>query len=91
MVALCLSFLELHRHKSESKSLLENLSAVPTRKRTTKPKRPERARHVQHENEIGKAIEALGNGKLESLYHSICAIDLDPHTPDSRHWGMGVF
>ena len=49
-------------------------------KRTT-PKKPNRAKHVQYEEEIASALKGYGNGKLESLYHSICTIDLDPHTP----------
>lgn len=46
-----------------------------------KPKKPEKVRHVQFEDEIFTALKSLGNGKLESLYHSVCTVDLGPHTP----------
>jgi hypothetical protein len=65
----------------ESESLGEETQPPPARKRAAAPKKPEKARHVQYEDEIAKALKAWGNGKLESLYHSICTIDLDPHTP----------
>lgn len=54
-------------------------SKAATRKK--KPKKPEKARHVQYDEDIFQALKALGNGKLQSLYHSICSIELDPHTP----------
>ena len=50
-----------------------------TRKKT--PKKPEKAKHVLYEEEIFQSLKAYGNGKLESLYHSICSVELDPHTP----------
>jgi hypothetical protein len=61
----------------------ETLSTSPARKSTRRmpPRRPARARHVRYEAEITAALKSYGNGKLESLYHSICTIDLDPHTP----------
>lgn len=49
--------------------------------RRTKPKRPEKARHIEYEREVASALEALRNHKLESLYHSVCTVDLDPHVP----------
>lgn len=50
-----------------------------TRKKT--PKKPEKAKHVQYEEDIFQALKAYGNGKLASLYHSICSIELEHHTP----------
>ncbi len=49
--------------------------------RKKKPKKPEKAKHVQYEEEIFQALKAYGNGKLESLYHSICSVELEHHTP----------
>lgn len=49
--------------------------------RRKKPKKPERARHLQYDEEIFQALKAYGNGKLESLYHSICTVELESHTP----------
>lgn len=50
-------------------------------RRQTQSRRPAHAKHVQYEDEIGVALKSYGNDKLQSLYHSICTIDLDPHTP----------
>lgn len=49
--------------------------------RKPKPKPPTKVSHVTFHDEIYRALRTLGNEKLESLYHSICAIELDPHTP----------
>lgn len=46
-----------------------------------RPKRPAKAKKIQHEEEIGQALRALGNEKLRSLYYSICSIELEYHTP----------
>jgi hypothetical protein len=61
----------------------EALTSSPTPRpaRRTSPRRPARARHVQYEEEIATPLKTYGNEKLQSLYHSICTIDLDPHTP----------
>lgn len=64
----------------------ESLSTEATVEKTKatrrkKPKRPEKAKHVQYEEEIFQALRAYGNGKLESLYHSICSVELEHHTP----------
>ncbi len=66
----------------ESESLSSDApsgKAKSTRKKA--PKKPEKAKHIQYEEEIFQALKALGNGKLESLYHSICSIELERHTP----------
>ncbi len=54
---------------------------APRPARRARPGRPARVRHVQYEEEISTALKTYGNEKLQSLYHSICNIDLDPHTP----------
>lgn len=62
----------------------EPLSSAGTSRparRQPQSRRPAHAKHVQYENEIGDALRSYGNDKLQSLYHSICTIDLDPHTP----------
>ncbi len=50
-------------------------------KRTSKPRKPEKARHVECADEITSALKSYGNHKLEALYHSICTIELEDHTP----------
>lgn len=64
----------------------ESLTNAPLNKpgqkpRHKKPRKPEKAKHVQYEEEISLALRELGNGKLESLYHSIITIDLADHCP----------
>ncbi len=51
-----------------------------TRTRRT-PRQPQKIRHIQYADEIGSALRSLGNHKLESLYHSICTVELESHTP----------
>lgn len=45
------------------------------------PRRPDRVVHVQYHDDINQALRSLGNNKLESLYHSICSVELESHTP----------
>lgn len=45
------------------------------------PQKPKRPAHIQHQSEIHQALRTLGNEKLQSLYHSICSIELEHHTP----------
>ncbi len=64
----------------------EPLSAVgdgaKPQKRTRKtPRKPEKVRHIQYADEIASALKSYGNHKLESLYHSICSVELEAHTP----------
>ncbi len=46
-----------------------------------RPKRPEKVTHVVSHETIVKALADLANQKLISLYHSICSIELEHHTP----------
>lgn len=55
--------------------------ARPTQSGRKTPRKPQKITHVQYHDEIFRALRTLGNEKLQSLYHSICSIDLDPHTP----------
>lgn len=50
-------------------------------KRKAKPKKPQKAKHVEYADEIASALKSYGNYKLETLYHSICTIELEHHTP----------
>jgi hypothetical protein len=59
--------------------LIASPASAPTRR--TAPRRPTRARHLRYEEEVATALSSYGNGKLESLYYSICDIDLEKHTP----------
>ncbi|MEQ1490235.1 MAG: hypothetical protein ABL932_06750, partial [Terricaulis sp.] len=56
-------------------------TATARKKKKSKPVKPEHARHVEHDEEMQNGLDALKNEKLLSLYHSICDIELDPHTP----------
>src|SRR5690606_27633408 len=64
----------------EAESLLPN-TRKSKKPRGKKPKKPEKARYVRYEEDIFSALRALGNDKLSSLYHSICSIELEHHTP----------
>ncbi len=56
--------------------------STKTGKRTRRtPRKPEKVRHIEYSDEVGSALKAYGNHKLESLYHSICTIELEAHTP----------
>ena len=55
--------------------------AASRKTRHQPPAKPAKIAHVEHQREIEVALKNLGNGKLQSLYYSICAIDLDPHCP----------
>ena len=64
----------------------ESLSAgagtgKPKKTSQGKPKPPTKAKHIRYEQQILDALKVYGSEKLQSLYHSICSIDLDPHTP----------
>ena len=66
----------------EPESLGEEMQPLPARKRAAAPKKPEKARHVQYEDEIAKALKAWGNGKTRKplpfdLHYRLH----DPHTP----------
>lgn len=59
--------------------------AVPAngKKRKVKHKavQHEKAVHIDLDDEIWAALQKLKNGKLLSLYWSICSVELDPHAP----------
>lgn len=65
----------------EAESLVPAASGKGKKSRRKKPAKPEKAKHVRYEEDIFQALKNLGNEKLSSLYHSICSIELDPHTP----------
>ena len=55
-------------------------SASPSRTRRT-PRKIDKVKKVQYADDIASALKAYGNHKLESLYNSICSIELEHHTP----------
>jgi hypothetical protein len=61
----------------------EPLTAPNGKKRRAKhkPVQHEKAVHIELDDEIWKALHTLKNGKLLSLYWSICSVELDPHAP----------
>lgn len=46
-----------------------------------KPPKPKGAVNIKHNDEIAELLQAIGADKLVSLYHSICTINVAPHTP----------
>lgn len=64
----------------ESEPLSTYSDVKKSRVRRT-PKKPQKARHVQYDEDIARSLKALGSEKLESLYYSICAIELERHSP----------
>ena len=68
--------------RTEPESLVEKRDSVKSPKRTQKiPRAPEKLLYIQHSDAIKSALNAYGNYKLQNLYHSICAVELDNHTP----------
>lgn len=66
----------------EPEPLLNGPDSPSDKKRTRRtPRKPEKARHVRFEDEIFRALQRLGNQKLESLYYSLCSLELERHTP----------
>jgi len=61
-------------------SAAEGASAAKARQ-VRKPRKPEKVRHLQYAEEIASALNSYGNHKLQSLYHSICTVELEAHTP----------
>jgi hypothetical protein len=59
----------------------EPLSATPppVRRVRRKPRKPDQVTHVHYDQDIMDALRALGNGKLERLYYSICQVPLQEH------------
>lgn len=49
--------------------------------RSPKPGKPDKLRHIQYSDEIASSLKSYGNAKLQSLYHSLCTIELEHHTP----------
>jgi hypothetical protein len=65
----------------EAESLSTGVAGKTKKNVRKKPRKPEKVKHIQYEEEIFAALKNLENEKLSSLYHSICTIELDPHTP----------
>lgn len=58
----------------------ENPSDDKNRRRT-KPKKPNRPKHITYEKEISDKLKAIQSYKLESIYYSLCFVELEMHTP----------
>ena len=56
-------------------------STAKRREGRTRSRPPETVKMIRHEAEISTALKSLKNEKLSSLYHSICSIELQHHTP----------
>ncbi len=56
-------------------------SAKSKRSGRRRHKTPEKLRRIQYSDEIATALKSYGSQKLLSLYHSICTIELEHHTP----------
>jgi len=69
------------RIEAESLASAGPASTKGKRAARKQPKGPAKAKHVEYADEVASALKSFGNHKLESLYHSICTIELEPHTP----------
>lgn len=49
-------------------------------KRKIKPKKPRKQTQLDYNNELASALQTIRSNKLESLYYSICSIQIE-HTP----------
>lgn len=45
------------------------------------PSPPKKSKYVRHEKSVVDLLKDLGFSKLESLYHSVCNINAETHTP----------
>jgi hypothetical protein len=45
------------------------------------PKKHRKKQHIDYDATLAQAIADISSDKLESLYHSICNVQLEPHTP----------
>lgn len=72
---------EVTTSRIEPEALSAGEEASQKRRTRHAPRKPEKARHVRFEDDIYQALRSLGNHKLESLYYSICFLELDRHTP----------
>ena len=66
--------------KREKPHTPEMKKPKPTDKPAKPPKR-KAPRNIPFEEEISAKLEQLGGDKLQSLYHSICTVPLETHTP----------
>ena len=65
--------------RGEAEPLVPGLERKASKPR--RPKRPDKVTHIASQSEIAKALENYGNQKLISLYHSLCSIEIEHHTP----------
>ena len=49
-------------------------------KRSKRPKHPRKLTHLEYDKDLAAALEAIRSTKLESLYYSVCYVNID-HTP----------
>lgn len=63
--------------------LPERIDLSPTKKSTRKPKptKPKHPSHINYSSELHHELKAIPSYKLETLYYSICSIDLEGHVP----------
>lgn len=69
-------------NRIEAEPLSTEAPTIRSKKPSAKaPKKPDKVIRVQYHDEINQALRTLGNNKLQSLYHSICTVELENHTP----------
>jgi hypothetical protein len=64
---------------TKSKNTTENNQKEDTS--NTKPKRPKKRNKIGDKHNVTDKLEQLDNQKLKFLYHSICSVNLTPHSP----------
>lgn len=76
---LALPGVTVERIQSEPLSTVQ--AKTGTKVQSPSPKKPPKVKFVRDSPDIENALEALGNHKLMSLYHSLCTIEIENHTP----------
>lgn len=68
--------------RTEPESIAENVQPTVTGgKKKSAPKKPGDPKNIEYSKEIYERIKAIPSYKLDSMYYSLCSIDLQDHTP----------
>ncbi|MCY4395889.1 MAG: hypothetical protein OXC10_12215 [Rhodospirillaceae bacterium] len=59
----------------------ESLQSTSSSEQGSSQSGPRKRRKIPLDNDIRNALESLNNYKLQRLYHSVCTVSLEAHTP----------
>lgn len=65
----------------EPESLSSDSPKQVKKKSKSKPSKLDKSKHITYDEEVSVALKRLGSQKLTSLYHSMCSVELEHHTP----------